>query len=128
MKMTALWDMAPFILVEIQLRFEGEYCFHHQGVREAVCTSETSACYYKVTRRHISDTCHLQVQIHLRYVVSLWWMKIVLTPSTFLLVGNRNLEAAAMRSQDRLHSRPLMYEVRAAAGDLRRFVGLVIVR
>jgi hypothetical protein len=31
MKMTAFWDVAPCDLVEIDQRFRGAYCLHHQG-------------------------------------------------------------------------------------------------
>jgi hypothetical protein len=32
MKMRAVWDIAPCSLNEMDLRFRGAYCFHHQGV------------------------------------------------------------------------------------------------
>jgi hypothetical protein len=31
MKMAVLWDVAPRSLVEIDRRFRGAYCLHHQG-------------------------------------------------------------------------------------------------
>jgi hypothetical protein len=31
MKMTALWDTAPYNFVEVDWRFRGAYCLHHQG-------------------------------------------------------------------------------------------------
>jgi hypothetical protein len=33
MKMRAIWDIAPFPIMEADRRFRGAYCFHHQGVR-----------------------------------------------------------------------------------------------
>jgi hypothetical protein len=30
MKMTVFWDVVPYGLVEIDLRFKGAYCLHHQ--------------------------------------------------------------------------------------------------
>jgi hypothetical protein len=30
-KMTVFWDVAPCSLVEIDRRFTGAYCLHHQG-------------------------------------------------------------------------------------------------
>jgi hypothetical protein len=32
MKMTTFWDIAPCSLVEVNRRFIGPYCLHHQGV------------------------------------------------------------------------------------------------
>jgi hypothetical protein len=29
--MTAFWDIAPYSLVEVDQRFGGAYCLHHQG-------------------------------------------------------------------------------------------------
>jgi hypothetical protein len=31
MKMTAFWDIVPCSLVEVDRRFRGAYCLHHQG-------------------------------------------------------------------------------------------------
>jgi hypothetical protein len=31
--MTALWDIASFNLVEVDRRFRGAYCLHHEGNR-----------------------------------------------------------------------------------------------
>jgi hypothetical protein len=31
-KMTVFWNVAPCNLVEIDRRFRGAYCLHHQGV------------------------------------------------------------------------------------------------
>jgi hypothetical protein len=53
--------------------------------------------------------------------------KTLLTPSRFLLVRRKQV-AVSMWPRDRLYSISLIYEVGAATGDLRRFVGLVIVR
>jgi hypothetical protein len=32
MKVTAFWDIAPCSLIEVERRFRGVYCLHHQGV------------------------------------------------------------------------------------------------
>jgi hypothetical protein len=45
--MTALWDIAPCSLVEVDL------------MMEAVITSETSVNFYETTRRNIPQDCHL---------------------------------------------------------------------
>jgi hypothetical protein len=29
--MTAVWDTAPFSIEEVDRRFRGTYCLHHQG-------------------------------------------------------------------------------------------------
>jgi hypothetical protein len=31
LKMTAFWEIAPCSLVEVDRRFRGAYCLHHQG-------------------------------------------------------------------------------------------------
>jgi hypothetical protein len=33
MNMTALWDIAPCSLIEVDRRFRGSNCLHHQGDR-----------------------------------------------------------------------------------------------
>jgi hypothetical protein len=33
--MTAVWDIALFSLVEVNRRFRGAYCLHHQDVRQS---------------------------------------------------------------------------------------------
>jgi hypothetical protein len=54
-KMTAFWNVAPCSLVEIDRRFRGAYCLHHQIalVIEAVSTSETSVNFYVTAGRNI---------------------------------------------------------------------------
>jgi hypothetical protein len=42
-KMTIFWDVAPYSLVEIDGRFRGACCLHHQGYRPA--TSEKTVIY-----------------------------------------------------------------------------------
>jgi hypothetical protein len=54
MNIRAVWDIALCSLVEVDRRFGGAYCLHHQGGESfiaqigAVCTSETSV-YSKET-------------------------------------------------------------------------------
>jgi hypothetical protein len=43
MKMAVLWDVAPCSLVEIDQRFRGDSCLHHQGYRSA--TSQKTAIF-----------------------------------------------------------------------------------
>jgi hypothetical protein len=47
-------------LVEIDWRFRGAYCLHHQGDDGAVSTAEPSVNYYQATRRNIPEDSHLQ--------------------------------------------------------------------
>jgi hypothetical protein len=39
-KMTALWDIVPYSLVEVDRRFRDVYCLHHQGDEYAACGNE----------------------------------------------------------------------------------------
>jgi hypothetical protein len=54
MKMIAFWDIVPCSFIEVDQRFRGAYCLHHQGnkcitlMMEAGLTSETSF-YFKNT-------------------------------------------------------------------------------
>jgi hypothetical protein len=47
--MTAVWDIASYSLVEVDGRFRGTYCLHHQGalIMESVSTYETSVSVYE---------------------------------------------------------------------------------
>jgi hypothetical protein len=56
MKMTVFWDIAPYILIEIDRRFRGAFCL----MMEAVNTSEKSVNFYETTRRTIPEDGHLQ--------------------------------------------------------------------
>jgi hypothetical protein len=51
MKMTAFWDIVPCSLVEVDRRFRGAYCLHHQIalLMEAVCTSEMLVFFKEAT-------------------------------------------------------------------------------
>jgi hypothetical protein len=53
--MVAFWDVAPCSLVDIDERFRGAYCLHHQDH-----TSETSVRLHGATSQKTSnlDTCH----------------------------------------------------------------------
>jgi hypothetical protein len=48
MKMTAFWDIASCILIEVDRRFRGFYCVCHQG--DEVRTFETSVCFNETTQ------------------------------------------------------------------------------
>jgi hypothetical protein len=65
-----VWDVAPCGLVEINRRFSGAHCFHHQGdewsalialMMEAVSTSETSVDFYQTTKRNIPKDSNLHI-------------------------------------------------------------------
>jgi hypothetical protein len=53
MEIIALWDIALCSLVEVDRRFGGGYCLHHQGG-----VPETSA-YSETKRRYIAEGCRL---------------------------------------------------------------------
>jgi hypothetical protein len=65
MKSIAFREVALCSLVEVDRRFRGAYCLHHQGgetvMMEAVRTSETSVFLNEITQRYVSQGCHLQV-------------------------------------------------------------------
>jgi hypothetical protein len=82
LKMTVVWDVAPYILEDIGRRFRGAYCLHHQG------TSETSVSIYETTRRNIPEDSdlhtrccenlksHFEFSFNVTYIYSIF-MKIV---------------------------------------------------
>jgi hypothetical protein len=49
MNTTVFWDVAPCSLVEMDRRFRGAHCLHHQGIPN----------FYKTTRRNIPEDSHL---------------------------------------------------------------------
>jgi hypothetical protein len=57
------WDIAPCSLVEINRRFRGAYCLHHQGffapMTKAVRTSHASVYFNETTQRYIPEDSHL---------------------------------------------------------------------
>jgi hypothetical protein len=70
-KTTAFWDIAPCILVEIDRRFRGAYCLHHQGDESSYCLmmgavriSETSVYFNETTWRCIPESCNLHSRRH----------------------------------------------------------------
>jgi hypothetical protein len=76
MNMTAFSDMAPFSLVEVDLRFRGAYCLHHEGdvselrtasvialIKESVIISETSIYLNETTQRCIPEFCYLKSEM-----------------------------------------------------------------
>jgi hypothetical protein len=54
LKTTAIWDVAPFSLVEFNRRFRGAYFLHDQGDH-----LETSVSFNQTTRRNFQDGSHL---------------------------------------------------------------------
>jgi hypothetical protein len=58
-KMTICWDVSPCSLVEIDRRFRGPYCLHHQ---EVVSSFEMSVNFYETTRRNIPEDSHLHTR------------------------------------------------------------------
>jgi hypothetical protein len=69
MKFRVFWDVAPCIH-DVQRRFKGAYCLHHQGdsffvlMMEAVRTSETSFNFNVTTRRYIPEKSKLHTYRH----------------------------------------------------------------
>jgi hypothetical protein len=59
MMMTVFWDVTPFRLVEVYIRFRGASCIHHALMMEAASTSETSVNFYQTTRLNIPEDSHL---------------------------------------------------------------------
>jgi hypothetical protein len=61
-KVTVFWDTAPCSLVEVERRFRGAYCLHHQGdliALEAERVLDTSVNFYEIKRRSILKDCRL---------------------------------------------------------------------
>jgi hypothetical protein len=63
MKMVVFWDDSPCSLVEIDQRFRGSYCLHHQDdetlMIEIVSTFEMSVNSYQIARRNIPEDSHI---------------------------------------------------------------------
>jgi hypothetical protein len=57
------WSIAKCGLEEGDRCFRGAYSLN-QGdlIMEAVCTSETSVCFYESTRQYIQEGCHLHTR------------------------------------------------------------------
>jgi hypothetical protein len=69
MMITAFCDTAPpCSIVEVDRRFRGTYCFHHQGdeyfrlMMEAVRTSEMSVNFYETARHNNPQDCHFHTR------------------------------------------------------------------
>jgi hypothetical protein len=58
--MKAFWDIAPCSLVEVDLRFRGAYCLHHQG--DGGGARETSGCFNEGLRNYIPEECILHTR------------------------------------------------------------------
>jgi hypothetical protein len=61
MKFRVFWDVAPCSKVDVDRRFRGAHCLHHQGVlmMEVALISETSANINLTTRRYIPEDSKL---------------------------------------------------------------------
>jgi hypothetical protein len=63
------WNISPCSHVEVDRRFRGAYCLHHQGdsvivlIMEAVRTSETSVNFNLNTRRYIPEDSKLRSEV-----------------------------------------------------------------
>jgi hypothetical protein len=68
MKMTALWDIAPYILIEVDKTSQRCILPPSSGLRlimmiKAISTFKTSVSLYKITQSNISEGCHLHYVI-----------------------------------------------------------------
>jgi hypothetical protein len=63
MKFRILWDVLPCSQVDVDRRFRGAYCLHHQ--RDAARTSETSVYIYLTTWQYIPEDSKLQLHVQL---------------------------------------------------------------
>jgi hypothetical protein len=57
MKMTSFWDTAPCSIIDVDQRFRGVYCIHHQS--NEACTFATSIYFNEIALRCILESCHL---------------------------------------------------------------------
>jgi hypothetical protein len=66
MKFGVFWDVAPCSHAEVDQRFRGAYCLHHQDdealMMESVRTSETSVNFNMTTRRYIPEDSKLHTR------------------------------------------------------------------
>jgi hypothetical protein len=62
--MTDFWDVALYSLIEVDRRFTGVHCLHHQGAlrMEAVRACETSVYCNDFTWRFIPEGYHLNIR------------------------------------------------------------------
>jgi hypothetical protein len=59
MKFRVFWDVASCSQVQVDQRFRGAYCLHHQAMMEAVCTSEMLVNFNMTTRCNIPEDSKL---------------------------------------------------------------------
>jgi hypothetical protein len=61
MDLTVFWDVVPCSLVEIDRRFKGAYCHHHQGDREETFSNAytSAAASGKIESRRIQQAGHV---------------------------------------------------------------------
>jgi hypothetical protein len=65
MKMIVFWDVVPCSLVEVNRRYTGTYCLHHEGDHDDEGSiSETSVNFYQTTRPNIPEDSHLHGYVH----------------------------------------------------------------
>jgi hypothetical protein len=66
--MTALWDIAPYSLVEVDRRFRGAYCLHNEGdhrpVMEFLCKKINSSLQRDDPSDHINGAQHEDVYFY----------------------------------------------------------------
>jgi hypothetical protein len=58
-KMTALGDIDPCSVVEVDRRFRGSY-YVIRAIMETVRIIETAVCFNETTRRYIPQSCHFK--------------------------------------------------------------------
>jgi hypothetical protein len=86
MKFRVLWDVAPCSHIEVDQRFRGAYCLHHQGtLMEAGCTSEMSVHFNVTTRRYIPQNSKLPTHCHenLKSHLGTRWFSLVVKWSAY---------------------------------------------
>jgi hypothetical protein len=65
--MSAFWDTAPCIRVELDRRLRGAYFLYHHLlvlITDALCISETSVYFYETTWCNITEDCTLHALRH----------------------------------------------------------------
>jgi hypothetical protein len=81
--MTAFWDMEPCSLLEVNRRFRGAYCLHHQGIRPdnrgstqlgkvVLLLRDYTAPYFRmVSSSARKNVCHKRTETYLIQIVCL---------------------------------------------------------
>jgi hypothetical protein len=81
MKMMAFWDIALCGLFEVNRRFRGAYCLHHQGDDGGVCTYEMSVYLSEATRFYITEGYHLNIYLIIYLNITVFWDMVPCRPS-----------------------------------------------